>query len=79
MAQFKGVRMMRTSSGVSVAKTQPRRDTLMQVLLRQAVVEQDNIRASGVTVAKAQPKRDTLMQVLPRQAIVRQHNVGTFE
>jgi hypothetical protein len=57
---------MRTSSGVIVAKAQPRWDTLMQVLSRQAVVGQHNIGASGVTVTKAQPTWDTLMQVLPR-------------
>jgi hypothetical protein len=71
--------MMRTSSGVTVAKAQPRWDTLMQVLPRQAVVRQHNIVASGVTIAKAQPRWDTLVQVLPRQVVVRQHNVGAFE
>jgi hypothetical protein len=48
----------------------------MQVLPRQDVVKQHNIRVSGVTVAKAQPRRDTLMQVLPRQAIVGDHQYG---
>jgi hypothetical protein len=43
--------MMRTSSGVTVAKAQPWWGTLMQVLPRQAVVGQHNIGVSGVTVA----------------------------
>jgi hypothetical protein len=43
--------MMRTSSGVTVAKVQPRWDTL-QVLSRQAVVGQYNVGAFGVTIAK---------------------------
>jgi hypothetical protein len=58
-----GGEVMRTSSGVIVAKAQLRWDTLMQVLSGQAVVGQHNIGASGVTVTKAQL---TLMQVLPR-------------
>jgi hypothetical protein len=40
-----GVRMMRTSSGVTVAKAQLRRDTLMQVLPRLVVVGQHNVGA----------------------------------
>jgi hypothetical protein len=61
-AQFKRVRMMRTSFGVTVAKVQPRQDMLMQVLPRQAVVGQHNIAASGVTVAKAmRPGHETSM------------------
>jgi hypothetical protein len=53
--------MMKTSSGVIVAKAQPRWNTLMQVLPRQTVVRQHNIRVYGVTVAKAQVRRDTLI------------------
>jgi hypothetical protein len=37
--------MMRTSSGVTVAKAQLRRDTLMQVLPRLVVVGQHNVGA----------------------------------
>jgi hypothetical protein len=55
--------MMRTSSGVTIAEVQPRRDTLMQELPRQAVVGQHNVGASCVTVTKARPTRDTLTQV----------------
>jgi hypothetical protein len=54
---------MRASSGVTIAEAQPRRDTLMQELPRQAIVGQHNVRASCVTVTKAQPTRDTLIQV----------------
>jgi hypothetical protein len=47
---------MRISSGVTVAKVQPKQDTLIQVLPRQAVVGQHNVGASGVTVTKVQPR-----------------------
>jgi hypothetical protein len=43
--------MMRISSRVTVAKAQPMRDILLQVLPRQVVVGQHNIGASGVTIA----------------------------
>jgi hypothetical protein len=70
--------MMKTSSGVIVAKAQPMWNTLMQVLSRQTVVGQHNIGAYGVTVAKAQARWDTLIQVLSSQSVVEQHNIRYF-
>jgi hypothetical protein len=58
--------MTRISSGATFTKAQSRWDTLMQVLSRQAIVGQHNVKASGVTITKAQPRWDTLMQVLHR-------------
>jgi hypothetical protein len=56
--------MTRTTSDVTIAKAQSRRDTL-QVLPRETIVGHHNIEASGVTVTKAQS----------RQVVVGQHNV----